>query len=144
MRHDTALHEATAEAGHGPGHNARHFDSLPDAAHGITAGAFGGMMLVYWLVFGAHAEAALSVAVSTVYVVMFFGTPWMLARLGESLLRQRHGGNAAPSLRDFLGGWLDTWTGPMSGWSALIQVTLIPVGLALATLGIGLAIIAAR
>lgn len=119
-------------------------DSLPRAAFGITAGAYGLMLLVYWLTFGAEAEGALMVAVSTVYVIMFFGVPWVLARLGEAMLRQRHGGHAAPKLDDFLQTGIQTWAGPMSGWSALIQVTLIPVGLAFATLGICIAVAMAR
>jgi hypothetical protein len=119
-------------------------DSLPRAAFGITAGAYGLMMLAYWLTFGAHAEAAFMVAISTVYVIMYLGVPWVLARIGETMLRARHGGRAAPDLRRFLAGAIDTWAGPMSGWSAMVQVTLIPVGLAFATIGICLAIVAAR
>jgi len=126
------------------GHNLPLYDTLPYAAFGIPVGAAGAMMLAYWLTFGAHAEAAFMVAISTVYVSMFIGTPYVMARLGEQMLRERHGGQAAPTLRDFLDGAIATWTGPMSGWSALIQVTLIPVGLAFATIGICLAIVAAR
>lgn len=144
MRHDLALHQAEPAALAATGHNLQSFDTLPRAAFGIAAGAAGAMMLVYWLVFGAQAEAALNVAVSTVYVLMFIGTPWVMARLGEQFLRDRHGGNAAPSLRTFLAGRMETWTGTISGWGALVQVTLIPVGLACATLGIGLAIVNAR
>ncbi len=126
------------------GHNRPVYDSLPTAAFAIPVGATGAMMLAYWLTFGAYAEAAFMVAISTVYVVMYIGTPYAMAQLGEKLLRERHGGQAAPSLRDFLNGSIATWTGPMSGWSAMIQVTLIPVGLAFATIGICLAVIAAR
>jgi hypothetical protein len=136
----TALQTALAPQGH----NTPTYDSLPYAAFGIPAGAAGAMMLAYWFTFGAYAEAAFMVAISTVYVLMFVGTPYVMARLGEQMLRDRHGGHAAPNLRDFLDGAIATWTGPMSGWSAMIQVTLIPVGLAFATIGICLAITFAR
>lgn len=126
------------------GHNTPVYDSLPYAAFGIPVGAAGAIMLAYWLTFGAYAHAAFMVAISTVYVVMYIGTPYVMARLGETMLRERHGGRQAPSLREFLDGAIATWTGPMSGWSAMIQVTLIPVGLAFATIGICLAVIAAR
>lgn len=129
---------------HTAGHNIPAFDSLPRGAFGIIAGAAGAMMLAYWLTFGAQAEAAFNVAISTVYVIMFVGTPYVLARIGEQMLRDRHGGNPAPSLRDFVAGRMETWTGPLSGWAALIQVTLIPVGLMVATIGICLAVVAAR
>lgn len=126
------------------GHNTPAFDSLPRGAFGIITGAAGAMMLAYWLTFGAQAEAAFNVAISTVYVIMYVGTPYVMARIGEPMLRARHGGNPAPTLRDFVAGRMDTWTGPLSGWAALIQVTLIPVGLMFATIGICLAVVAAR
>lgn len=144
MRYDASLKDAIQVAPHGHGHNRAVYDSLPYAAFSIPAGAAGAMMLAYWLTFGAHAHAAFMVAISTVYVVMYIGTPYVMARIGEKMLRERHGGRAAPSLRDFLDGAIATWTGPMSGWSAMIQVTLIPVGLAFATIGICIVIYFAR
>lgn len=149
MRYEANLRETlqplpTAAPLPAAGHNAPVYDTLPYAAFGIPVGAAGAMMLAYWLTFGAYAHAAFMVAISTVYVAMYIGTPYVMARLGETLLRERHGGRAAPTLREFLGGTIATWTGPMSGWSAMIQVTLIPVGLAFATIGICLAVSAAR
>lgn len=144
MRYDASLKDAIQVAPHGHGHNRVVYDTLPYAAFSIPVGASGAMMLAYWLTFGAYAHAAFMVAISTVYVVMYIGTPYVMARIGEKMLRDRHGGHAAPSLRDFLDGAIATWTGPMSGWSAMIQVTLIPVGLAFATIGICLAITFAR
>jgi hypothetical protein len=152
MRYEASLKQnlehlpaATLQTGLAPhGHNTPTYDSLPYAAFSIPVGASGAMMLAYWLTFGAYAHAAFMVAISTVYVVMYIGTPYVMARIGEKMLRERHGGQAAPSLREFLDGAIATWTGPMSGWSAMIQVTLIPVGLAFATIGICLAITFAR
>ena len=110
------------------------YDTLPRGLYGVAAASYGFIMLVHWMTFGAHAETALMVAVSTAYVAMVFGIPWTMARLGEKMLRQRHGGRPAPSLSDFLSGTIATRTGPMSGWSAAVQVALIPIGLACATL----------
>jgi hypothetical protein len=149
MRYEADLHTALQPLpGHAAlpaaGHNIPVFDSLPRGAFGIIAGAAGAKMLAYWLTFGARAEAAFMVAISTVYVIMYVGTPYVMARIGEQMLRDRHGGKQAPTLRDFLAGRMDTWTGPLNGWAALIQVTLIPVGLMFATIGICLAVYAAR
>ena len=152
MRYDAQLRTAASEGGlqvrpaaaapHG--HNVAVYDTLPYAAFGIPVGAAGAMLLAYWLTFGAYAHANFMVAISTVYFVMCIGTPYVMARIGEKMLRERHGSRAAPTLRDFLDGVIATRTGPMSGWSAMIQVTLIPIGLACTTIGICLAIVAAR
>ena len=155
MKHDRDLHgrdlhgrDLHSEAAALPLrlHNqpARSFDTLPRSLFGITAAAYGFIMLSYWLTFGAHAQAALMVAVSTAYVAMVLGIPWTMARLGETMLRERHGGRAAPGLSDFLSGTIATRTGPMSGWSAAVQVALIPIGLAFATLGICIIIALSR
>lgn len=120
------------------------FDTLPRSLYGITAAAYVFMMLTYWLTFGARTETALMVAVSSAYIAMVIALPWTMARLGETLLRQRLGDRPVPSLSDFLSGTIATRTGPMSGWSATIQVGLIPVGMACATLVICLIIAASR
>ena len=120
------------------------FDTLPRSLFGITAASYGFIMLAHWMTFGAHAETALMVAVSSAYVAMVFGIPWTMARLGEKMLRERHGGRPAPGLSDFLHGTIVTRTGPMSGWSAAVQVALIPVGLAFATLAICIIIALSR
>ncbi len=135
MKHDPALHAAALPSRL---HNqpVAEFDTLPRSLYGISAAAYGFIMLAYWLTFGAEAESGLMVAVSTAYVAMVAGIPWTMARLGESLLRQRHGGRPAPRLGDFLSSSISTFTGPMTGWSAAVQVALIPVGLAAATLAI--------
>jgi hypothetical protein len=151
MRHDPALRQTLQMAAlHTTGllpphrHNAPVYDNLPLAAYGIVAAAGGASMLAYWLTFMAQSEAAFMVVISTVYLVMYAGTPVVLARLGSGLLRARHGGQAAPSLADFLRGRMDTWTGSITGAAALVQVTLIPLGLAVATIGICVAVILAR
>ncbi|WP_430396921.1 hypothetical protein [Ferrovibrio sp.] len=146
MRHDPALRQTLQVAEMLPPrrHNAPVYDNLPLAAYGIVAAAGGASMLAYWLTFMAQSEAAFMVVISTVYLVMYAGTPVVLARLGSGLLRARHGGQAAPSLADFLRGRMDTWTGSITGAAALVQVTLIPLGLAVATIGICVAVILAR
>ncbi len=146
MRHDPALRQTLQAAALLPmrQHNIPVYDNLPLAAYGIIAAAGGASMLAYWLTFMAQSEAAFMVAISTVYLVMYAGTPVVLARLGSGLLRARHGGQAAPALADFLRGRMETWTGSISGAAALVQVTLIPLGLAFATMGICVAVILAR
>ncbi|HEX6958733.1 MAG TPA: hypothetical protein VF194_12170 [Ferrovibrio sp.] len=141
MKHETDLHSQNAA----PVLLANdRYDSLPVGVFGLMAAAYAMMMLIYWLTFRSHTESAMMVAISAFFVAVFFGTPWLMARQGEALTRKRHGGQAAPRLSDFLSGEIATWTGPMSGWSAVIQVLLIPVGLAFGVLGICLAIVAAR
>ena len=138
MKHDGDLHGiAAAGLPHRLHNQPEHrYDTLPRGLYGVVAASYGFIMLAYWLTFGAEAESGLMVAVSTVYVGMAFGVFWTMAQLGEKLLRERHGGRKVPSLSDFLSGTIATRTGPMSGWSAAVQVALIPVGLAVATLAI--------
>src|SRR5688572_22767670 len=141
LESETPLARATAPR---LGHNAPVHASLPHAAFGIMGAAFGATVVAYTLTFGSTAEGAIAMAVCAFYLIMYLGTPYILARIGGPELRIRHGGEAAPALRHFLRGAIETAAGRTSGWSALTQVTLVPVGMALASIGMCVAVVAAR
>lgn len=116
-------------------HNRPPATKLPFAVPVIAVAGYGGILLAFWLTFTGDATAIFAIAISTAYAVVYFGVPYLMNRMAE-----RHAGpnDRRPSLSDFLEGELDTITGRISGWSALVQVTLIPVALAFGTLAIGL------
>jgi hypothetical protein len=116
-------------------HNRPPATKLPFAVPAIAVAGYGGILLAFWLTFTGDATAIFAIAISTGYAIIYFGVPYLMNRMAE-----RHAGpnDRRPSLSDFLDGDLDTISGRISGWSALVQITLIPVALALGTLAIGL------
>ena len=116
-----------------PGHNRPPFQSVPAGVYGLCLAAYAALFLTYWLVFGAHAEAAFMVAVSTVLLTAYVAVPAALWRVTPGWRRPPREG----SFGDFMAGELDTFTGPISGPAALAQIVAIPLGLAGATMAIG-------
>jgi hypothetical protein len=53
-------------------------------------------------------------------------------------------GNPSPSLSVFVRRGFHTFTGPCGGKAALMQILSVPVALALATTGLGIAAVCAR
>lgn len=84
------------------------------------------IIAMFWLMFGGEGESAYMVAISTGFFAIYFIASWLLLamRLDERDPKTR--------FRIFLTRTMDTWTGPMSGLSVLIQVALIPIALAFA------------
>jgi hypothetical protein len=134
-RPDAAVADAAGRSHPDRTHNRPLATRLPFAVPAIAVAGYGGILLAFWLTFAGDATAVFAIAISTVYAVVYFGVPYLMNRMAE-----RHAGpnDRRPSLFDFLEGDLDTITGRISGWSALVQVTLIPVALAFGTLAIGL------
>lgn len=121
-----------------------HFDKLPGGAYRLIAGGYSVMLLAFWLLFVGDRESALSVFAATMITGIGFGIPRLVALIGSHRRHDPFGRLAEwrvprrPRLRDFLDGEMDTYSGPLSGWSALIHVALIPVALACAAIGIGI------
>lgn len=123
--------------------------NIPDIAFAdLHAGVFVLMLLAwawmlaaFWFTFGSQLEGGFMVAISTVYVLMYFGVPAVMiktARKHSPHLPDRR------SFGDFLRGYVQTATGRMEGREALVQILLVPVGLALCISGIAVAVISAR
>lgn len=85
-----------------------------------------------WMVLAAYGAilAAFIVAISGVYMAMFFAVPF-------AFLRNEPQGCSRPSYAHFLKTGPDTWTGRLTGPEAVIQILTIPVMIAAAISGIG-------
>tara|TARA_R110002110_G_scaffold25427_1_gene94383 strand:+ start:3061 stop:3489 length:429 start_codon:yes stop_codon:yes gene_type:complete len=108
---------------------------LHPRVYGVTAVAWIWLFGAFWIAFGGEAEGAFVLGVDMVFLAAFFGTPWMLKRITDRFNARQNPQTppAAPqgSLEDFLEGDFETLNGSTSGWSALVQIAIVPVGLAL-------------
>jgi hypothetical protein len=139
MNAKTAEREKTRVPG-AAGHNLPAFRHMHPGVFIISMIGWFGLMIAYWLTFGAKMEDALILAVDTVFFAVFFSLPLVLMRL-----RGTASNNAdKSSFADFLRGEIDTRTGRMSGMSALAQVAVLPVAIALGTMAIGIIISTVR
>jgi hypothetical protein len=126
-------------AGHG-----RNAPVAPDLHPGVYVAALGGWVWLFgafWATFGGEAEGAFMLGVDTVFLAVFFGTPFILKRTADRFLKRE---GSAGAFADFLQMEMETLTGLVSGWSALIQVCIVPFALALGMTAIGIVIAAAR
>ena len=132
-RTPAAVHAGGPDRPPGRYHNLPGATLLPLAVPGIAIAGYVGILAAFWVSFASDASAALSIGVSTVYGLVFFGVPYFMMRTAA-----RHGPSSdRPSLSEFLNGGFETNTGRISGWSALVQVALVPVALAFGTMAIG-------
>lgn len=102
----------------------------------MFVGTYGAMLLALWLFFGTDINALITLGVCTVYFGMYFGMPLIMSRMATKAAPQP----AAGSLNRFMGGDVDTYTGPVSAWGAIAQLMTIPVGLTLGFIAIGIII----
>lgn len=122
------------------GHNLPAFRHMHPGVFVISMTGWFGFMIAYWLTFGARMEGALILAVDTVFFAVFFSLPLVLMRLRKTAPTDTN----ASSFAEFLRGEIDTYTGRMSGTSALAQVAILPVAIALGTMAIGIIISTVR
>lgn len=130
---------STHRTGHG-----RNAPVAADLHPGVYVAALAGWVWLFgafWATFGGEAEGAMMLAVDTVFLAVFFGTPFILKRTADRFLKRE---DRAGSFADFLHMEMETLTGLVSGWSALIQVVIVPVSLALGMTALGFIIAAAR
>jgi hypothetical protein len=124
------------EHGHLPdrSHNLPVATVLPVAAPAIAVAGYIGILASFWLSFAGDTSAALSISVSTFYGAVFFGIPYFMLRTAA-----KHGASTErPTLAEFVRGNFDTIYGRIGGGAALVQVAIVPVGLAFGSLAIGL------
>lgn len=122
------------------GHNLPAFRHMHPGVFVVSMLGWFGFMIAYWLTFGAELESALVLAVDSVFFAVFFSIPLVLIRLRRAPSRNAN----TPSFSEFLRGEIDTYTGRMSGTSALAQVAVLPVVIALGTMAIGIIISTVR
>lgn len=121
------------------GHNRPVFRDLHPGVLVVSMLGWFGFMTSYWLTFGAQLEGALILAVDTVFFAVFFSIPLVLMHLRRNPSRSE-----TSSFSEFLRGEIDTHTGRMSGISALAQVAILPVAIALGTMAMGIIIATVR
>ena len=115
-------------------HNLPVATTLPAAVPAIAFAGYAGILFAFWLSFAGNVEAALAIAVSTAYAAMYFGVPYLMARMAE-----KHGDSPhRQSLPTFIDGEFETITGRIGGWAAVVQIVLVPVGLAFGAFAIGM------
>lgn len=111
-------------------------DHLHPGVFGLFIAIYCSMLLVLWLVFGTDINALIVLAISTVYFAMYLGVPVLMTRMAEKA--------GAPPVRGSFGSFLrneiDTYTGRVGGWGAIVQMVTIPAGLTFAFICIGLII----
>lgn len=122
------------------GHNLPAFRHMHSGVFVISMLGWFGFMIAYWLTFGTEMEGVLVLAVDTVFFAVFFSLPLVLMRLRRATSNDAD----KSSFAEFLRGEIDTYTGRMSGTSALAQVAVLPVAIALGTMAIGIVISTVR
>jgi len=96
---------------------------------------------VFWAGFATDLHSAFMIAISTVYMLIYFATPGLMIRMAGRFMGHRQ---VDEPFDAFLAGEVDTHTGPIGGREALIQIILVPAALTLCTGGIAYAYHAAR
>jgi hypothetical protein len=105
---------------------------LPAAVGWLMLLAYAASMGTFLLFFGGSGPTAFVIAIGFFFLAVYAAVPFAFLRM-----QPRHG--AQPTWARFLDRGLDTWTGHLSGRQALFQIMAIPVALAIAVVGIGLA-----
>ncbi len=132
-------HDAPAEIANGRNEPVSH-----DLHPGVYVAALAGwawLFGAFWLTFGGHAEGAFVLAVDTVFLGVFFGIPFAMKHTADHFLNRKTDWSG---WADFLHMDVETFTGRISGWSALIQVVVVPFSVALGMMAIFFIIAAAR
>lgn len=107
---------------------------VPAAVGWMILGIYALIMSSFLLLFARDMEAGLMVAVSGAYFTVYLGVPAVFFRT------EARSGDV--DLKRFLKDGLQTWTGHVGGYEAIIQIMLIPVALTIAVTAIGIISIA--
>lgn len=105
---------------------------VPAAVGRMIVGAYVALVAVFLLTMARGPEATFAIVVSALYVAIFLAVPRLFLAVEPESSRR-------PSLSEFLARGLDTWTGPIGGGAALVQMFVVPVLVCLGLLVIGIA-----
>ena len=100
-------------------HDVHLFDDIPPSIRGGFGAAWAALFALFWGFFAWGLEAIFAVVVSTLFAIMYFGVPIIMARQTSP----RSG---------YLSSKIQTCTGPVSTSAAAVQIMLIPVALFIA------------
>ena len=126
---------------HDRGRNLPLATSFPPGVWAIGIAGYLGVLGSFWIIFGGENEAALVLVIVSLFAAMYFGLPYVMARTAA---KHGSGERRRESVSDFLAGDFVTFTGRISGWSALIQYAFMPIALAFGALIIGIIMMSLR
>ncbi|MGD9738793.1 MAG: hypothetical protein AB7O56_07165 [Bauldia sp.] len=109
-------------------------DRMHPRVFGLAIASYGAMLLVLWLLFVTGADMVVTLFVCTAYFAMYFGVPVAMYRLAAKAAPPAASGSFAVFLR----GGLETVSGTISGWSAMVQVLVVPVSLTFGLIAMGI------
>jgi hypothetical protein len=104
---------------------------IPAAAGAMMVAAYAGLMGVAMLALGNGSRSAFALLVSAFYLAMFLGVPAVFLRVERDSSRR-------PRLAEFLEKGMETATGRISGFGALVQMLIVPLLLTIAILAMGI------
>ncbi len=113
-----------------PAHPAHNALQVPAAIWRVMFGCYGIFLGGLLYATGRDGEALFMIAISVAYTILYFGLSGVLIGLD---------GHGTRNGRIAAGGYLDTWTGPMSPGAVAAQILTIPV--CLAFFGVAVAVI---
>ena len=116
----------------------RHPADMHKGVYLIALGCWAAFLSVFWVTFGASANALFVLVVCAFYATVFFSVPVILTRLFPEKMP------VTGDLMTFLRRPFATIDGAISGFEALVQVIVVPLSLAIGGLAIGFIIHAAR
>lgn len=102
---------------------------VPAAVGWMILGAYAMIIASFLLLFARDMEAGLMVAISGVYFTVYLGVPAVVFRT------EARSGDV--DLRHFLRHGVNTWTGHVDGYEAIVQILLIPSAVLIAITAIG-------
>ncbi len=105
---------------------------MPVAVGRSIVAVYSGLIAIFFATMGFTGEARFMIVISGLYVAMFLTVPRIFFAVEKD-------GSRRPDIARFMREGIDTYTGRMSGASALAQIFVVPVLLAIAILAIGLA-----
>ncbi len=105
---------------------------MPPAIGRAILAVYAALFGVFFLTMASGGEATFMIVVSALYAVIFFAVPRIFLKVEGDRSRR-------PDLARFMREGIDTWTGHMSGGSALVQIFVVPVLLTLCLSIFGLA-----
>jgi hypothetical protein len=105
---------------------------MPPAIGRAIVAVYAALVGVFFVTMASGAEATFMIAISALYVAIFLAVP-------RIFLKVENDRSVRPDLGRFMEKGIDTWTGHMSGSSALVQIFVVPVLLTLGMLVIGIA-----
>lgn len=109
---------------------------LPAIAYMLLAGIFSALMLVAFAIFWSDAHALFMVVISTGYLAMYIGIPYLLYGMSPDLADGR-----MENLRMALKRKVHTFTGHISGFEAIAQVITVPTALLVTFVTMGIILV---